>query len=74
MDDQVIGHLIDIKQRLSVIETKVDAHVELKEQVDSHALEIAEAKASLRTVKWIAGFLLVSVPASLAALSKVLKG
>lgn len=74
MTDQVIEHLMEIKERLATIEAKVDTHSDLKEQVDKNTEDIIKAKASLKTIKWVSGLVLVSIPASLAAVTRILKG
>lgn len=77
-EDAVIEHLMDIKERMSRVEEKIDSHVEMSAKrdakLDAVESEVIKAKASLKTIRWISGLVLISVPATVAAVSKVLKG
>lgn len=77
-EDAVIEHLMDIKERMSRVEEKIDSHVEMSAKrdakLDAVEQDVIKAKASLKTIRWISGLVLISVPATVAAVSRVLKG
>lgn len=59
MDDQLLEHVLDIKERLSAIESKLETHsqssTETREKVDMIEMEVNQAKGSLKMLKWIVG-------------------
>lgn len=79
MTEDIVNHLIDIKERLSSIEAKSDMlHAALNEHAETSAetrarvetieSELHQAKGSIKAVKWVFG-----VPAIIMALSEVVK-
>lgn len=79
MDQNVIEHLMDIKERLATIETKVDEAKErsedtndqlqvVRETVDEHESLIHQVNGSIKLIKWVVG-----VPAALAAVASAAK-
>jgi hypothetical protein len=72
-DHEVISHLLDIKERLSVVETKVDIVVAQEPRITHIENELTQVKTEYKTIKKISYFLLISVPATVAAAVKVWK-
>lgn len=76
MSDPVIEHLMDIKERLVRVETKLDDHT--KECAERDALvkklevDMIKSKATTKTMKWMAGIIFVTIPATAAAIVKIL--
>lgn len=66
--------LTDIRDRVIKIEAHMEALPEMKEDIKRHEGEIVKAKTQMRTMKWIASLVLVSIPTSIAAILRVLKG
>lgn len=71
MTNEVIEHLMEIKERLATIETKIEANEDMKSQVQKNTTEIVKAKASIKTLRWVFGIMLITVPATLAAAVKI---
>jgi hypothetical protein len=78
-DDDILNHLIDIKDRLGSIETlstglkdDLKTHVaqsrETRGRVEDIEKEVAQAKGSIKTIKWVFG-----VPAILLAVIEAAK-
>jgi hypothetical protein len=77
VDREIVHYLMDIQDRLGTIETKVDAlsskTAEWDMKIEQLETKVTRAEASLKTVRWISGVLLVTIPATAAAIAKILK-
>ena len=77
MSREIIDHLMEIKERMVKVETMLKGHVELSAKrdatVDQHDRDITKAKASIKTLRWVFGILLITVPATVAALARIWK-
>ncbi len=75
--DQIVQHLIDIKERVARMEEKLDNHAEGSAKRDSRVdileKKVLKAEASVKTLRFVAGLLLAGLPASVAALAKIWK-
>lgn len=80
---ELIHHLMEIKERLSSMEAKLDAHVEqhralrsnvtdLELRTDRAERKLIRAESSLKTLRWVGGILFVGLPGMAAAIVKVL--
>ena len=78
MTDQVIEHLMEIKERMAKIETTLESHVENSAKRDAKVekieLKVTKAETALRTLRWILGICLISLPATVAAVLRISKG
>lgn len=74
MSQELLELMTDVRDRVIRIETRIEVLPEIQEDVKRHEVEIVKAKTSMKTIKWIASLLLVSIPASVAALLRVIKG
>lgn len=70
--------LLDIRDRTVRIETKMEAQaedvVQLQKESRKHGEAIRDAKTSLKVLRWVLGVLLLSMPATVAAVVKIFKG
>lgn len=64
----------DVRERVIKIETRMESLPELHEDVKRHEIEIVKTKAQMKSIKWLASLILISIPASAAALIKAIKG
>lgn len=80
--DENIKHLINVNERLATIETIMNeirsdlkehskASLEMRKDVDQVKADIAEARVTLNTLKWVVGFLFISAPAAAVAFLKL---
>lgn len=78
MSDDLYNHILDIKERTARMEEKLDAHVALSAKRDAAIEELREdvlkAKASVATLRWLSGVVFITIPGTLLALFKVVKG
>lgn len=77
-DREIINHLMDIKERISIVETKLDSvmmkyHVQEKD-IEALKVKILKAETSLKVVRYLTWVLFVTVPATMAAVAKIVKG
>lgn len=73
MSHEMHEMLVDIRDRVIRIETKMETLPELQDEVKKHGEEILKAKVSMKVLRWISGVLLISVPATLMALMKIFR-
>lgn len=66
--------MMDVRDRVIKIETRIEALPTIQEKIDEHEREILKAKVSVKTMRWLAGLFFVSVPASVYAVVRVFKG
>lgn len=64
---EIVGMLIEIKEDISQIKQQLSDYPEVKKRVEKHTIEIAKAKNSLSLIRWLAGAILITVPATVAA-------
>lgn len=72
-NSQMLEVLHDIRDRVTRIETKMEAFPAVQEEVRDHGKDILKIKTSIKTTKWIATILLVSIPASVAAMVRIFR-
>jgi hypothetical protein len=66
--------MLDMRDRLIRIETRVEALPELQSKVEKHGREILKAQTSVKVVRWLLGVLLIALPSTAAAIFKIFKG
>lgn len=66
--------MMDVRDRVISIETRMERLPKLEEKVEKHDKEIIKAKASVNVLRWLAGLVFVTIPASVYAMVRVLKG
>lgn len=75
MSKAVIEHLMDIKERCARMEQKLDDHVSMCAERDAkvNGLErdVIKAKASVKTLRWVAWAIAVVLPVSAAAVYRI---
>lgn len=75
---EVKDMLLEIRERVIRIETKFESHLEsmpeLKAQVAKHDREILKAKTSVNVMRWFAGIVFITIPATVYAVFRVVKG
>lgn len=78
MTDQVLEHLMEIKERMARVEEKIDTHVESSAKrdlkVETIEKKIIKAETSLKVLRWVLGICLISLPATVAAVLRIAKG
>lgn len=72
--DPVLKYLIEIKEDVAEIKSTLVDYPALKVEVAKQGREIVRAKASVSVIKWLAGLLLVTIPASVLAMIRIVKG
>jgi hypothetical protein len=76
-DREIIHHLMDIKERLSSLETKVDGVLEGGAERDADIsrlkTKMTKAESSVKTLRWVGTLIFIAVPATAAAIAKILK-
>ena len=71
MSHELRDLLIDVRDRVIRIEERIAVIPDMKEKQDEHERELVQAKASVKVLRWIGGALLVSLPATAAAIYKI---
>ncbi len=74
MSQDLFELMSDVRDRVIRIETQMETLPAIKEKVDQHEEEIIKARASVNVLRWVAGAILVSVPTSVYAVLRSLKG
>jgi uncharacterized protein Yka (UPF0111/DUF47 family) len=69
--------LMDIRERVVRIETVLEGHVEddkkVAQKVEKHEKEIDRAKTSVKVLRWVIYTGFVIIPATVAAMLKILR-
>lgn len=77
MDPRLQEVLFEVRERCVRIETMVENQAadvqELKLDVKKHGAEILRAKTSVKVLRYIIGLLLITVPAAVAAVVKIIR-
>ncbi len=66
--------MMEVRDRVIRIETQMERLPAIEAKVDRHEKEIIKAKASVGVMKWLAGIVGVSIPASAYAVYRIIKG
>lgn len=74
MSVELLELMSDVRDRVIRIETQMEILPGLQAEVKQHEKEIIKAKTSVNILKWIAGLVFVSVPASVFAVVRIFKG
>jgi hypothetical protein len=67
--NEILDHLIDIKERISAMEAKQDAFLNLESRMHEIEAEVVRQRTTIKVLQWVAG---ISV-AMFAAIVKVWK-
>lgn len=70
--DPVIQHLMDIKVDIAEIKTTLEDYPQLKARVDKHGQEILKSRTERKVIRGLLYFILITMPAAVAALVKIL--
>ncbi len=63
--------MLDMRDRLIRIETKIEVIPEIQYEQKKHGQEILKARTSVKVLRWLFGVLLITVPATAAAIYKI---
>lgn len=74
MSNELLEMTTEIRDRLIRMETKMEDLPQIRASIQRHEVEIAKAKASVKSIKWFAGIIFITIPAGIAAVVKVFKG
>lgn len=66
--------MMDVRDRVIRIETRMESLPELEDKVERQGREILKAKTSVNILRWLAGVFFITVPASVYAVVRVFKG
>lgn len=77
MDRDLVKYLMEIRETLGRVDEKLDQHLkecaERDKKVDSLEKKVLHAESTMKMVRWVVGAFLVTLPASLASIAKILK-
>jgi hypothetical protein len=73
MSSELKDLMIDVRDRVIRIETRIENLPELEREIKKHGEEILKAQVSMKVLRWFSGVLLISVPATVMALVKIFK-
>jgi len=65
--------MVDIRDRVIRIETRMEDLPALKAEVKKHDQEILKAKTSVKVLRWAFGILFITLPATAYAILKIYK-
>ena len=68
---EILSYLIEIKEDLATVKQQVSALPELRDQVRRSSMDIAEAKSSVSTLRWLFGMILLGAPTSIYAFLRI---
>ena len=68
MDNELLSHVIEIKERISSIETKLESQPEVAQRLRAVESEVAQIQSSAKTFKWLLGIVVALVAAALKTL------
>lgn len=78
MNDEILNHVIYIRERIASIETTQESQGKSLERIEAkvagHDKEIITSKAKSHTVKWLLGLMFVTIPSAVYAWVKIWKG
>ncbi len=74
MSNELLEMMSDVRERVIRIETQMEILPVIQEKVLEHEEEIIKAKATVNLFRWLAGLFFISVPASVYAIVRVIKG
>ncbi len=63
--------MLDVRDRVIRIEERISIIPEMQKEQDKHGEEILKAKTSVKVLRWFTGILMVTVPATAAAIYKM---
>lgn len=55
MDNEILSHLIDIKERIASVEAKQDTVAQIMERVHTIEQEVTKVKTTVKVFQWTAG-------------------
>lgn len=58
VNNDILGHVIEIKERLVAIETKLESTQSIEPRVAQLEQDAASGKASVKLLKWIVGIVI----------------
>lgn len=73
-DREILQHLVDIKEDVASLKATLVDYPEVKQMVQKNTVEITKTRTQIKTVKWLAGLLLVTIPSTVAAWIRITKG
>ncbi len=63
--------LVDVRDRVIRIETRLEAYPELQREVRENREEILKAKTSVKVVRWILGLMFLTAPGMTYAIMRI---
>lgn len=70
MDREILGHLIDIKERIASVEAKQDQVTSIVEKVSEIEKDLVKVKTSIKIFQWTAGIMVAMFAAVVKVWSK----
>jgi len=73
MEQELKEAILDMRDRVVRIETKLERLPEIETKVERHSKEILKAKTSVSVVRWLLGVVFLAVPAAVATAVRIFR-